>query len=283
MASPSPVISPPLVLSFAHSDPTGGGGLQADLLTLASLGTHGLSVTTAITVQDTAGATDVLALDADWVEDQARTLLEDVRVAAFKVGMLASFEQVTAVAGILSDYAEVPIVLYPGLTRLLADEAREDEVFAALRDLLLPQATLLIVDVNEATLLIGDDDEEDHEDVAGALAERILATGCAAVLLIGIDGGRGEHSSQLFADDGVHFTQRWEASPEAIHGAGETLSAALAACIAGGDGLADAARNAQGFTVRALAAGYRPGMGRLLPDRLFWARGELAAGAGRVV
>ena len=85
---------PPIVLSFAGTDPTGGAGIQADLLTLSSMGCHALSVVTAITVQDTAGVEDVLPIEADWVSDQARVLLEDMPVAAFKIGMVgATLEQ----------------------------------------------------------------------------------------------------------------------------------------------------------------------------------------------
>jgi hydroxymethylpyrimidine/phosphomethylpyrimidine kinase len=85
---------PPIVLSFAASDPSGGAGLQADLMTVSALGCHALSVTTALTVQDSLGVASILAIDADWVEDQARTLLEDMPVAAFKIGLLGSAENI---------------------------------------------------------------------------------------------------------------------------------------------------------------------------------------------
>ena len=94
---------PPLVLTFAASDPSGGAGLQADLLTLASMGCHPLSVVTAITVQDTLGIEGVQPLDAEWVADQARCLLEDVPVDAFKIGVLGSVENIAAIAEIVSD------------------------------------------------------------------------------------------------------------------------------------------------------------------------------------
>src|SRR3954447_17032489 len=97
---------PPIVLTFAGSDPTGGAGLQADLLTLASMGCHPLSVVTALTVQDTRGVDDVLAIDSDWVVDQARKLLEDMPIGAFKIGVLGSVENITAVAEIISDYPD---------------------------------------------------------------------------------------------------------------------------------------------------------------------------------
>ena len=87
---------PPTVLSFAASDSTGGAGIQADILTLASMGCHPLSVITAITIQDTAGVDDVMALDPEWVADQARAVLEDMPVNVFKIGMLGSVEIIAA-------------------------------------------------------------------------------------------------------------------------------------------------------------------------------------------
>jgi hydroxymethylpyrimidine/phosphomethylpyrimidine kinase len=106
---------PPIVLTFAASDPTSGAGLQADLLTLASMGCHPLSVVTALTVQDTAGVEGVLAIDSDWVADQARCVLEDMPVDAIKIGMLGSVENIAAIAEIVADYPDVPLVLDPVL------------------------------------------------------------------------------------------------------------------------------------------------------------------------
>ncbi|MCH2219781.1 MAG: bifunctional hydroxymethylpyrimidine kinase/phosphomethylpyrimidine kinase, partial [Dechloromonas sp.] len=106
---------PPQVLVFAASDPSSGAGIQADLLTLASLGCHPLTALTAITVQDTVGVQSVQALSAEIVEQQARTILEDMPVAAFKVGVLGSVENVLAVAEIVSDYPDIPLILDPVL------------------------------------------------------------------------------------------------------------------------------------------------------------------------
>ena len=94
---------PPIVLPFAAPDPTGGAGVQADMLTLPSMGCHALSVVTAITVQDTAGVEDVQAVDADWVNDQARMVLEDMAVSAFKIGMVGSIENAAGIAEVLAD------------------------------------------------------------------------------------------------------------------------------------------------------------------------------------
>src|ERR1043165_2115636 len=112
----------PAVLTFAATDPTSGAGLQADLLALASMGCYPLSVVTALTVQDTAGVEAFLPIDPDWVADQARCILEDMPVAAFKMGMLGSTEIVTVVAEVVSDYPDVPLVLDPVFASGRGDE-----------------------------------------------------------------------------------------------------------------------------------------------------------------
>src|SRR4029078_10636031 len=142
---PAPHAPPfqPVVLTFAASDPSGGAGIQADLLTLASMGCHPLSVITAITVQDSAGVEGMLAIDADWVADQARCLRENMPVDAFKIGVLGSVENIAAIAEIVSDYPDVPLILDPVLASGRGDEITNDDMTHALRELLLPQTTIL--------------------------------------------------------------------------------------------------------------------------------------------
>nr|MBA3776021.1 hydroxymethylpyrimidine/phosphomethylpyrimidine kinase [Betaproteobacteria bacterium] len=127
---------PPIVLSFAASDPSGGAGIQADLLTLSSMGCHPLSVITALTVQDTLGVENIMAIDADWVVDQARCLLEDMPVDAFKIGVLGSVENITAIAEIVSDYPDVPLILDPVMASGRGDELATDDMTHAMRELL---------------------------------------------------------------------------------------------------------------------------------------------------
>ncbi len=140
---PAPSAAPPAVLTFAATDPTSGAGLQADILTLASMGCHPLSVVTAITVQDSAGVEGFLALDPDWVADQARCILEDIPVVAFKVGVLGSSEIVTVVAEIVSDYPDIPLVLDPVLASGRGDEFGGEDLVGAIRELLVPQSTVV--------------------------------------------------------------------------------------------------------------------------------------------
>ncbi len=103
--------TPPKVMTFSATDPTGGAGLQADLLTLSSLACHPLSITTAITVQDTVGVNALMPVDSQWVNDQARTILEDTEVSVFKLGLLGSADNIAMVAEIITDYPDIPLIL----------------------------------------------------------------------------------------------------------------------------------------------------------------------------
>src|SRR3954466_7074506 len=170
-----PLRSLPAVLTFAASDPTSGAGLQADLLALASMGCYPLSVVTALTVQDTAGVESFFSIDPDWVADQARCVLEDMPVAAFKVGMLGSTEIVTIVAEVVSDYPDVPLVLDPVFASRRGEEFAGEEMIAAIRELLVPQSTVVTPNIAELRRLA----EEDEEDANLAeCAQRLLDTGC---------------------------------------------------------------------------------------------------------
>lgn len=265
--------SPPLVLVFAASDPSGGAGIQADLLTLASLGCHPLSVVTAITVQDTSGVESVHPVDPEIVERQARLLLEDMPVAAFKIGVLGSIENVVAVAEIVSDYPEIPLIFDPVLASGRGDEFSDDDMVSAMRTLLLPQTTLITPNAPEARRLAEQDDDASEPD-ADECARRLAAMGVQHVLLTGTHENTPEVVNSLYGEDGLLRRDRWERLPGSYHGSGCTLASAVTACLANGAGIEDAARDAQDYTWRTLAAAFRPGMGQFIPDRLFWARDE---------
>ena len=132
------IILPPIVLTLAGADPTSGAGIQADILTLASMGCHPLSVITAITVQDTRGVQDFMVIDDEWVLDQARAVLEDMPVAAFKVGMIGSIDNVVAIAELIADYPDIPLIYDPVLASGAGDELSREDMIHVLRDMLLP-------------------------------------------------------------------------------------------------------------------------------------------------
>lgn len=264
----------PLVMSFAATDPSGGAGLQADILTIASMGCHPLSVVTAITVQDTSGVDDVLAMDADWVVDQARAMLEDVPVAAFKIGLLGSVENIPAIAEVLADYPDVPLVLDPVLSSGRGDELADDDMLDAMRELLIPQTTIITPNSMEARRLAINEDDDNDDPSLEECAKRILAMGCEYVLITGTHEQTAKVTNTLYNEQGVVSAHSWERLPGIYHGSGCTLASAIAALLAQYVDVPDAVKEAQEYTWQALKSGFRPGMGQHIPDRLFWARSE---------
>jgi hydroxymethylpyrimidine/phosphomethylpyrimidine kinase len=271
-ATPANPPSPPLVLVFAASDPSSGAGIQADLLTLASLGCHPLTALTAITVQDTVGVQSVHPLAAELVEQQARTILEDMPVVAFKIGVLGSVENVLAVAEIVSDYPEIPLIFDPVLASGRGDELSSEEIISAIREMLLPQTTLLTPNAPEARRL-AESDEDENEPSIEVCAQRLIEMGAQYVLITGTHENTPQVINTLYGPEGVLRHDQWERLPGSYHGSGCTLASAIAGCIAGGASVEDAVRDAQDYTWQTLKNGFHAGMGQLIPDRFFWARG----------
>lgn len=265
-------LSPPIVLTFAASDPSGGAGIQADLMTISSMGCHALSVITALTVQDTLGIDSLLVIDADWVDDQARTLLEDMPVDVFKIGLLGSVENIAVIARILADYPDVPLVFDPVLASGRGDELADAEMISALQELLLPQTTILTPNSLEARRLSGGTDDEGNDLPLDECARRLIAWGCEYVLLTGTHENTPQVVNDLYAGEGRVRSDNWQRLPGSYHGSGCTLASALAAGLAHRLSVSEAVREAQEYTWKTLAAGFRPGMGQFIPDRFFWAR-----------
>src|SRR5687768_2075305 len=271
---------PPIVLSFAASDSTGGAGIQADILTLASMGCHPLSVITAVTVQDTAGVDEVLALEPEWVADQARAVLEDMPVHVFKIGLLGSIETIAAIAEVVSDYPDIPLVLDPVLASGRGDELASDEMLAAMRELLVPQATIITPNSIEARRLAQNDEDEDDMPHLSQCASRLLRMGCEYVLITGTHENTAQVVNHLYGTGGIVRTDSWDRLAGSYHGSGCTLASAIAAALANGLPIAEGVYEAQEYTWQSLKAGFRPGMGQHLPDRLFWARDDNDAANG---
>ncbi|WP_374325084.1 hydroxymethylpyrimidine/phosphomethylpyrimidine kinase [Azonexus sp.] len=268
-----PIVSAnlPQVLVFAASDPTGGAGIQADLLTLASLGCHPLSTLTALTVQDTSGVVAMQPVAAELLEQQARTVLEDMPVAAFKIGLIGSVENVLAIAEIVGDYPEIPLVFDPVLASGRGDALSGEEIIAAMREMLLPQTTIITPNAPEARRL-AESDEDENEPALDVCAARLIEMGAQYVLITGTHESTPEVINTLYGPDGVIRHDRWERLPGSYHGSGCTLASAIAGCLAGGASVEEAVRDAQDYTWQALRHGFRGGMGQFIPDRLFWAR-----------
>ncbi|MYM72256.1 hydroxymethylpyrimidine/phosphomethylpyrimidine kinase [Duganella sp. FT109W] len=291
----------PLILSFGAADPAGAMGVQADLAAFSALSCTGLAVTTALLIGDSARVEDLQDIDPDWVADQARVLLEDMTMAAFKVGAITNLEQVAAIAEILSDYPDAPLILDPFSSRLpaLPDDDAE-ELLTAIRQLLVPQATLLMLSQVELGRLAetwresGDGGEPGEpgqaaessadadadvvmvEDTLESDVEHLLALGCEFVLVTGTpsgapgeNGGPNTLANTLFGADGVISHDAWQHLTGPFIGAGGTLSAALTAFMARGADVPEAVAAAQEYTVGALAHAQRYGMGKFVPNRFF--------------
>ena len=246
---------PPIVLTFAASDPTGGAGLQADLLTLAALGCHPLSVVTGLTVQDTRGVESLEATSAAFVTRQANALLAESTVGAFKVGVLASAENVRAVAAIAARHRDVPLVVDPVLASGRGDALASAAVLAALLEALVPLATVLTPNIPEARTLGG--------------AQRLLDLGARYVLVTGTHEQTTEVINRLYDRGGLVREDRWQRLPGSYHGSGCTLASAVAAALARECSVPEAVRNAQEFTWHTLRAAFTTGAGQMVPNRFF--------------
>jgi len=258
----------PIVMTFAGHDPCGGAGIQADIESLASLGCLAVPIITALTIQDTRDVHESTPLDGDWVTSQARTVLNDMPVAAFKTGMLGSIENVQAVHGILQDYPDLPLVLDPVLATGSGTDLGTAGMVEAMRSLLLPHTTVLTPNSLEARELAPQADSLD--DCALALLEQ----GAEYVLITGTHEDSPQVINTLYHEQQLLESFTWERLPHSYHGSGCTLAACTAGLLAQGLGPFQAVNEAQDFTWNALRQGYRPGQGQYLPDRLYWSRDD---------
>jgi hydroxymethylpyrimidine/phosphomethylpyrimidine kinase len=212
-------------------------------------------------------------VSAELLEQQARAVLEDMPVVAFKIGLLGSIENVLAVAEIIADYPEIPVIFDPVLASGRGDELSGEEIISAMREMLLPQTTLLTPNAPEARRL-AESDEDDGEPSIEICAQRLIEMGAQYVLITGTHENTPQVTNILFGAEGEIRRDTWERLPGSYHGSGCTLASAITGCIAGGASVEDAVRDAQDYTWQTLANGFRAGMGQFIPDRFFWARGE---------
>ncbi|MDD0812551.1 bifunctional hydroxymethylpyrimidine kinase/phosphomethylpyrimidine kinase [Curvibacter sp. RS43] len=265
--------TPACVMVFNGSDPSGAGGLGADITTIASVGGHALPVVTGAYIRDTAEIFDHAAFDDEVVTEQARTALEDMPVQVIKVGFVGDPENISAIASISADYPDIPLVAYmPNLSWW--EEDRIDSYLDAFAELLLPQTSVLVG--NHSTLwrwLLPDWSHERSptaRDIAAAASEK----GVPYTLVTGIPLPDQHVDNVLASPQTTLGHVQFELFDAVFAGAGDTLSAALAALLATGMDLGEATSEALSYLDRCLDSGFRPGMGHVVPDRLFWAQPE---------
>jgi hydroxymethylpyrimidine/phosphomethylpyrimidine kinase len=261
----------PLILSFGVADPVGAVGVHADLAVFAALGCSGLAATTALLIGDSARVEDQQHVDPDWVADQARVVLEDVEVQAFKIGALDNMEHMSAIAEVVSDYPDAALILDPFGSQLpaLSEEEDPEEHLTIVRQLLVPQATLFMLSHVELVRLAETWRDIGNGETMADDAQHLIDLGCEFVLVTGTPIGAGQRANTLYSAEGVLRHEPWQHLPGPFVGAGGTLSAAIAAYVAKGVPVAEAVGLAEQYTYQALAHAQRYGMGRFVPNRFF--------------
>ncbi len=268
--------SPACVMAFNANDPSGAGGLTADIAAIASASAHPLAIVTGAYMRDTAEIFDHFPFDEEAVSEQARSALEDMSVSAIKVGFVGSAENISTIAEIASDYSDVPLIAYmPSLSWW--DESEIDSYLDAFRELLLPQTTVLVGNHSTLWRWLLPDWSGERNPSARDIAQAAVALGVPYTLVTGIPLPDQFIDNVLATPQAVLYSEKFERFEAVFTGAGETLSAALAALLANGHDLQAATAEALTYLDHSLDAGFHPGMGHIVPDRLFWAQTDVDA------
>ena len=268
---PPTATHPACVLVFNANDPSGAGGLAADVTAIASVGAHALPIMTGAYARDSAQIFDHFALDDEAVTEQARAVLEDIAVQVIKLGFAGSPENLAVVASIASDYADAPLIAYmPDLSWW--DEVQIDLYLDAFKELVLPQTTVLVGNHSTLWRWLLPDWSIERSPSARDIARAAHDFGVPFTLVTGIPLPDQFIDNVLASPQAVLASEKFERFEAVFTGAGDTLSAALAALLASGDSLTESFTEALSYLDRCLEGGFRPGMGNIVPDRLFWAQ-----------
>jgi hydroxymethylpyrimidine/phosphomethylpyrimidine kinase len=234
--------------TIAGSDPTGGAGLQGDLKTFAAHDVYGTAVVTALTVQGRKGVARVEPVAADLVREQLEVVLEEIRPAGVKTGMLWSGDIIRVVAETLEAGYRGPLVVDPVLVATAGGDLLRPDALEALRDVLIPHATVITPNLPEAARLLGREGVDDPDEAARAL----LGLGCPAVLLKGGHATGAQAVDVLATPAGLRRLSLPRVPDADAHGTGCALAAALAARLARGEPLEVAAEGAKAYVHRTL-------------------------------
>ena len=283
MTGPDMVATPPVALTLAGSDSSGGAGIQADLRTFTALGVYGASVVTALTAQNTCGVSGVLGVPQGFVTQQIDAVFADLDIRAAKTGMLGDRQTVSTVADGIARHGLKSVVVDPVMIATSGDVLLSPDAIAAVRLRLAPLALVLTPNLQEAARLLDEDVAHDI-DTMERQARALLALGCHSVLVKG-GHGSGDEAVDVLAIRGdraaeVHRFSAPRIATNNTHGTGCTLSAAIAARLALGDALVASVAAAKSYLTAALASGASMRIGRCNGpvDHLFAIRGTQRPG-----
>lgn len=259
--------TPPVVMVVGGMDPSGGAGLCADIQTLSAMGCHAAPVAAAVTVQDTASVMSFQLVDLDLIQAQMQAVFDDMPVSAVKTGMLGNREIVSAVAEVLKQRPDIPLIVDPVLASNNNDCLSEDSLTRSIIELLLPIAALISPNIPEAALLAG-------KQLTGI----VDADECAALLyssdshcecmITGTHAETTEVVNRYYRQGSMVREWTWPRLQFEYHGSGCTLASAIAAGIAQGMEIEQSLEQAQRFVISSLQSGFKPGHGQHIPNRL---------------
>ena len=272
-SGPADDSSPVCILVFNANDPSAAAGLPADIATIASVGGHPLPVCTGVYARDTRRVYEHFAIDDEAVSEQARAVLEDIPVAAMKVGFVGSPGNLAAISRISSDYPDIPVISYmPDLSWW--EEDQQEQYLDAFKELVLPQTSVLVGNHSTLWRWLLPDWSQERNPSARDIAIAAEALEVPYVLVTGIPLPEQYVDNALVTAQSVLGNSKYELFDASFTGAGDTLSAALTALLASGNDLGLAAQEALEYLDHCLDSGFKPGMGYFVPDRLFWAQPE---------
>lgn len=269
----------PIILTFGSANPIGATGIYADLATFSAMGCYGLPVVTSIAVGDTTQIDHFQSIDIDLIADQARIVLEDMPVSAFKIGTIADVDSISTIAEIISDYPEIPCVLDPFAYYMQSQATTSEDLLIAISELLIPQATLLIASGREIDIFAESWRESSEKDLLTADIMDIIETGAEYVLVTDIPQENNDIANMLYDTSGLLQKDSWQRPDGTFLDVHSTLSAAAAALFAQGMPVTQAMTEAQEYTLASMRYAQRLGMGKQLLDHYFWAREDNSSAA----
>ncbi len=249
----------PVVMIIGGMDPSGGAGLCADIQTLSAFGCHAAPVVTAVTVQNTVSVRDFQAIDATRVRAQMQAVFDDFYPVVVKTGMLANRETVIAVSNFLAEYPEIEIVVDPVMRSNTDVCLSEDSLSRDLKEYLFPLASLITPNLPEACALAEVDANADD------CAARLKNVNC---LITGTHAESRQVTNRYYRFGKKEKEWHWPRLKFEYHGSGCTLASAIAAGLAHGRDEILVLEQAQQYVIESLQAGFRPGQGQHIPDRL---------------
>lgn len=252
----------PVVLSISGHDPSGGAGIQADIETIAAIGCYPCTVITALTLQDTKNIKALIPQPGKQIRDQLQLLINDIDIQSIKIGLVGSIEGVDVIYSFLKENDHIPVVLDPVLSAGGGYNASSRDLIRTITSKLIPLSTMVLPNCREARQL------SQQFYTLDECGKHLQSFGCEHILITGADENTPKVVNRLYSRSKLTRSFCWDRLAASYHGSGCTLASAAAAFLALGLEPANAVFEAQNFTWKSLNAGFKPGKGQNIPDRL---------------